>query len=67
MMSHRIPTFILCTVATAAFSQQQPQTGQWEIVPAKSNTIQRGDLEILTFETAETLDRQCIVRCLLTG
>ena len=57
MMSHRIPTFILCTVATAAFSQQQPQTGQWEIVPAKSNTIQRGDQEILTFETAETLDR----------
>ena len=56
-MLHRILNFILYTAAAAAIAQQQPQTGQWEIVPAKSNTIQRGDLEILTFETAESLDK----------
>ena len=48
---------ILSAILTVAIAQQAPQTGQWEIVPAKSYTIHRGDVEILSFETPETLGR----------
>ena len=63
MMLRKFPTAILGLAAVAALAQQRPnqpqgpQSGMWEIVPVKSNVIQRGDVEILTFETPESLDR----------
>ncbi len=53
--------FTLLAAATTLIAQQRPnipqgpQTGMWEVVPEKSNVLQRGDLEIVTFEKPETL------------
>ena len=57
MMPRQIRIAILGLASTVAIAQQAPQTGMWEVVPAKSNVIARGGVEILTFETAETLEK----------
>jgi len=57
MLLRRFRFLLIGLIAISALSQQGPQTGLWEIVPAKSNIVQRGDLEILTFETPADLER----------